>query len=616
MYGNGATNDDFLSFNFPTTALASFDDDFLSLLQKHTKPLVNPQQPQSNNPLALSTFPNPTITPPSSGTDESPSPPSVNTAQDNLSRNPSSSAIAQPPMSARTTRSSNRDSQSDILGKRKAEYIIDDDDDDDDLDILPPHKQLHTDTPGRYSPFGPYPPLTATHARFPIGSSATKKPSKRKSGGTAQVRPILTSHPDYRSIDTGQSFQDEYRLQKRKEQNRAAQRAFRERKEKHVKDVSPLPIGIPPSSPFTHNRVPQLEDKVSMLEAKTDTQAAENENLRELLTRLQNENVQLKQAQFNFTFQQSPPSAGGSGTSAAGPSGTGGRHPSQSSQSPTEPVLTQNPTPPTSKATPDIHLFDAFSTSDSLSSFGISPSPTTNATANGTTNGNDLSWLNMFNAFPGATNGSSPNSATFNGGGMPYQTIASNPMFTSFREPTPNAWASFGAGPVDVNMNSYDELFGGGGTMASSSLMEDLLTYNAFLPDPTGSNLISPLPRHVTPPPLPETSNRLGSNPGATLNGAISNNSEASTSGSSSGQQSPHNAKDCPKSKSDFEAMIKKNSQDTFGPPVSTANPMDENGLRCTIVPADPTKVNLDLGTAWKAVRQHPQFEVSLSPTS
>jgi len=156
MYGNGATSDDFMSFNFPTTALASFDDDFLSLLQKHTKPLVNPQQAQSNNPVALSTFPNPTITPPSSGTDESPSPPSVNTAQDNLSRNPSSSAIAQPPMSARTTRSSNRDSQSDILGKRKAPYMLeDDDDDDDDLDDHPPHKLLHTDAPGRFSPFGP-----------------------------------------------------------------------------------------------------------------------------------------------------------------------------------------------------------------------------------------------------------------------------------------------------------------------------------------------------------------------------------------------------------------------------------------------------------------------------
>jgi hypothetical protein len=35
--------------------------------------------------------------------------------------------------------------------------------------------------------------------------------------------------------------QDESRLNKRKEQNRAAQRAFRERKERHVKDVSSHP---------------------------------------------------------------------------------------------------------------------------------------------------------------------------------------------------------------------------------------------------------------------------------------------------------------------------------------------------------------------------------------
>lgn len=61
--------------------------------------------------------------------------------------------------------------------------------------------------------------------------------------------------------------QDEFRLLKRKEQNRAAQRAFRERKEKHVKDVSvgsnniskaalteqtySLRIKLPPSRPKT-----------------------------------------------------------------------------------------------------------------------------------------------------------------------------------------------------------------------------------------------------------------------------------------------------------------------------------------------------------------------------
>ncbi|THU87764.1 hypothetical protein K435DRAFT_573459, partial [Dendrothele bispora CBS 962.96] len=73
---------------------------------------------------------------------------------------------------------------------------------------------------------------------------------------------------------------DESRLLKRKEQNRAAQRAFRERKEKHVKD---------------------LEDQVAALEAKNEQANSENENLRDLLSRLQSENMALK--------QQQPPSA-------------------------------------------------------------------------------------------------------------------------------------------------------------------------------------------------------------------------------------------------------------------------------------------------------------------
>ncbi|KIK16246.1 hypothetical protein PISMIDRAFT_70573, partial [Pisolithus microcarpus 441] len=66
---------------------------------------------------------------------------------------------------------------------------------------------------------------------------------------------------------------DESRLLKRKEQNRAAQRAFRERKEKHVKD---------------------LEDKVAALEAKYEETETENSNLRDLLSRLQQENVALR----------------------------------------------------------------------------------------------------------------------------------------------------------------------------------------------------------------------------------------------------------------------------------------------------------------------------------
>ncbi|KAG9087739.1 hypothetical protein FRC06_002380, partial [Ceratobasidium sp. 370] len=91
--------------------------------------------------------------------------------------------------------------------------------------------------------------------------AAKKPPARRKSGGA--------------------TASDETRLAKRKEQNRAAQRAFRDRKEKHVKD---------------------LEDKIRELEQKFSTSETENTNLKDLLKRLQNENMMLKQSAFTFEF--------------------------------------------------------------------------------------------------------------------------------------------------------------------------------------------------------------------------------------------------------------------------------------------------------------------------
>ncbi|WVR07004.1 hypothetical protein IAU60_004043 [Kwoniella sp. DSM 27419] len=68
---------------------------------------------------------------------------------------------------------------------------------------------------------------------------------------------------------------------RRKEQNRAAQKAFRERREAKVKD---------------------LEEKVAELEAKHYGSSVENENLRGILKRLQEENIALKQSAFTFSM--------------------------------------------------------------------------------------------------------------------------------------------------------------------------------------------------------------------------------------------------------------------------------------------------------------------------
>jgi AP-1-like factor len=197
-------------FTLPTDALTTLpDDDFLAILQSqiaNTNGVVDPtsffipQQsnqdiPLSANPKTLTRLPEPSANA-SPLTDSSPSPPS---GQDGT-----------PPESITNRRGSvhsRRNTQDDAL-KRKANH----DDEDDEDDGAPPTNKSHT---GKLSDA----PRIRDSSTL-ISSLAQSKASKRKSGGNASP--------------------DEVRLMKRKEQNRAAQRAFRERKEKHVKDVRTL----------------------------------------------------------------------------------------------------------------------------------------------------------------------------------------------------------------------------------------------------------------------------------------------------------------------------------------------------------------------------------------
>ncbi|WVQ72538.1 hypothetical protein IAR50_002095 [Cryptococcus sp. DSM 104548] len=89
-----------------------------------------------------------------------------------------------------------------------------------------------------------------------------------------------------KSTGDGEGRKELSKSERRKEQNRAAQKAFRERREAKVKD---------------------LEDKVSELEGKAYGAQIENENLRGILKRLQEENVALKQSAFTFSMPINTP---------------------------------------------------------------------------------------------------------------------------------------------------------------------------------------------------------------------------------------------------------------------------------------------------------------------
>ncbi|KZO99604.1 hypothetical protein CALVIDRAFT_350334 [Calocera viscosa TUFC12733] len=213
-------------------------------------------------------------------------------------------------------------------------------DDDDDLDDEQPAHKSHRDS---------------------MDGPDNKKANRRKSTG-------------------GQK--DESRLMKRKEQNRAAQRAFRERKEKHTA---------------------QLEDRVASLEAEKAETQNENENLKDLLNRLQTENQLLKQGQFTFSMpgpNKRPSSDGSSDSSPAASSSSNGQEPVFSQTSPPIDMSSNNP------------IFNA-----------SEPSLTSASDTN----------LSMFGSFPVTPT---------------WTTLATAPQYTSYRDPV------------------YDRIFGGAGDIS------------------------------------------------------------------------------------------------------------------------------------------------------
>lgn len=312
------------------------DDDFLALLQKQYPDTV----PDTNGAEVGAVNPQNIQKLPLPGLtppsdSSSPSPPSINSINHPRSRHQS-------------TYSRGNDNEESAL-KRKAS--------DDDMEEGPSSKNQHTaDDP-----------------------SGTKKgsASRRKSGGS----------------------QDDTRLLKRKEQNRAAQRAFRERKEKHVKD---------------------LEDKVAALEAKNKDALNENSNLRDLLARLQEENLALKQAQFTFSMPKPIDHSQASSSSASPPS----------AQAPFSffgsPPAAPHPAPPVLRSSPK-----PFSDIDwsSLTTF-------------------DPALLNAMDDIPSGSMQVDSSTSPYGQYALPapnqYKTLATNTFFMSFADTDSN---SFNNGP-------------------------------------------------------------------------------------------------------------------------------------------------------------------------
>ncbi|OSD05672.1 hypothetical protein PYCCODRAFT_1361875 [Trametes coccinea BRFM310] len=538
-----------LSAQQPDTFSALPDDDFLAFLQKQfptaggNNPPLSFDNPDGVDPQSISSFPPLNNSPPSS--DSSPSPPSTHN-EASLSRR-QSGAFNSPVSSTPVDQQKGQNDDGSL--KRKANNDTEDDE--------PQHKSQHT------------------------SSSASNANNNKKGGSSSSRRKSGTP-------------QDEIRLLKRKEQNRAAQRAFRERKERHVKD---------------------LEDKVAALEAKNHMTEQENENLRDLLQRLQNENMMLKQAAFTFTAPRSTVT-----TNAT---------PAQNTFGNNQNMQFNFASPGAGPSKPPVQ-----SQPQQSNDFGIDFNNLIPFDPNTLNPTEDFADMNVDTEFP------------FSGS---YKTIASNPMFTSFAEPSPsdsppllvNSAHQFTPGsfdsfteqwtPPEANQDALEQLFGANFLSPNNNTAAD---FQAILASSPSS--ISPV-SHASMR-TPSLSSASSSPAGAT---------GQSTPQTANGSPAMHHMGECPKTKEQLSKAIAEQGQSSFvksptsnsssnsnspsaasdsASPAGAACEMpfapflkkavDDNGTSPIVMckgssfpRTEKSDKNVEVLTAWRSITSNPQFK-------
>ncbi|KAF9455370.1 hypothetical protein BDZ94DRAFT_1230954 [Collybia nuda] len=401
-----------------------------------------------------------------------------------------------------------------------------------------------------------------------------------------------------KSLGTTAPPKDETRLLKRKEQNRAAQRAFRERKEKHVKD---------------------LEDKVAALEAKNEQALSENENLRDLLSRLQNENLSLKQSSFTFAV---PKTAGTSTENAQASTSFASQSPAFSASSPAfsassrlsvaqSPASTRSPTSPKAQNPLDWSSLTSF---DPAMLNLLDDSPQTTATDGAM----QMDFGFGATSNPGLTNNT------------PYTTIASNPMFMSFASTFDSASPAASStethsgynfdmnglstwSPANPNEQSLDDLLGAYMARsdthygASSSASDSPITHHSTVNNINTAASRSPA-FSTTSSPSSITSDPLFDTP-----------RDGSASDSDIGHEG-HNESDCPKTKGELVKRIESSGPSPFAPATNTNKTLRKSSdeILGTMIMCEGSNFpktqqsdqNIEVLSAWRSITSNPKFKV------
>ncbi|KAE9409416.1 hypothetical protein BT96DRAFT_593157 [Gymnopus androsaceus JB14] len=422
----------------------------------------------------------------------------------------------------------------------------------------------------------------------PSQKNANTGPNGKKDKSTTSKRKSSGSGPD------------ESRLIKRKEQNRAAQRAFRERKEKHVKD---------------------LEDKVAALESKNEEATTENENLRDLLSRLQSENMALKEASFTFSVPKQPVA---STSTAKSPS-----------------------------FAPDNSLF---STLPRITYTAPDPSNFTNPLDMTSMMSFDPSVLNLLDESPQETATDGAMQMDFGFGNsddfLPknYTTIANNPAFFSLASafdhlsPLTNSPSSHSQSPTssstdrspfNFDLNSLTQWPTPSSTGHDSGTLDDLFGGSGFLNPPqpmdvsasfmtNGSPSVSPIIHHTSNANHGSPATSASSSPASHMSDPLFSGREGSSSESEMG----HDDSECPKTRADLHKHIESAGPSAFVDPVTNSNflqtiscglPSSEKppsfipGVACdgktTFPSVEKSDKNVPVLDAWRNITRDPQYK-------
>lgn len=324
------------------------------------------------------------------------------------------------------------------------------------------------------------------------------------------------------------------------------------------------------------------------LEAQNERAQNENENLRDLLSRLQSENMTLKQSSFTFSLGKD-----GSPSSSHISAST----PSSASTGPTSP----KPSNPLDWS--------------SLTTF-------------------DPSMLNLLddNVLQSTATDSAMqmNFGFGNSNTAPFTTIASNPMFMSFASAydSPNEGSS-SAGTESSNTLGFDlsslTTWPTPSTSNSSqdSVFDDLFSGyltaigSAGVPGGSSAN-VSPVAHHTTPSAV---LNRESSTPSSSGLTSVDPSSSGATSPSSitnSPSLGDCGSGNCPKSREEVALRIEAEGDSMFAPPIQKSNDkILGTMIKCTgskFPKTAKSDQNVEVLTAWRSIRADPKYKVNLRP--